>query len=246
MEIMMIWWTVTTGTTAPANTGGVTSIINSQLNQGGGGGNGGGGITANPNVGTYQKESIGVMPDGSPMFSGYQKTKGPGVIDSIKNTFDDLSGLYQKYSPVGMIGKMIKDRKDFKAAQTKKALEQVAIQKQIKEAEAAAARAGLGTARGGGAGDSSRGHMGGISQSQADAVGKANKDAGMSGWGLRDGGLIRSYFKGGLVSLRKAYDSGGSVEDYGDLIDAFEKGIDVMPGETLTQYINRIRAAEKR
>ena len=38
--------------------------------------------------------------------------------------------------------------------------------------------------------------------------------------------------------------NGGSVEDYSDLIDANTKGIDVLPDETLTQYINRIRAAE--
>ena len=33
---------------------------------------------------------------------------------------------------------------------------------------------------------------------------------------------------------------GGDVESYADLIDAFEKGIDVMPGEDLTKYIRRI------
>ena len=38
--------------------------------------------------------------------------------------------------------------------------------------------------------------------------------------------------------------NGGSVEDYSDLIDAYTKVIDVLPDETLTQYINRIRAAE--
>ena len=38
--------------------------------------------------------------------------------------------------------------------------------------------------------------------------------------------------------------NGGSVEHYSDLIDAYTKGIDVLPDETLTQYINRIRAAE--
>jgi len=38
---------------------------------------------------------------------------------------------------------------------------------------------------------------------------------------------------------------GGSVEKYADLIDAYEKGIDVMPDETLTQYIRRIRLSEK-
>ena len=39
--------------------------------------------------------------------------------------------------------------------------------------------------------------------------------------------------------------NGGTAnEKYGDLIDAYEKKIDVMPGESLTEYINRIRKAE--
>lgn len=38
--------------------------------------------------------------------------------------------------------------------------------------------------------------------------------------------------------------NGGSVEDYADLIDAYTKGIDVLENESLTEYINRIRAAE--
>ena len=36
----------------------------------------------------------------------------------------------------------------------------------------------------------------------------------------------------------------GSVEDYADLIDAYIKKIDVLENETLTEYINRVRAAE--
>ena len=39
--------------------------------------------------------------------------------------------------------------------------------------------------------------------------------------------------------------NGGTVEEkYGDLIDAFEKGIDVMPGEDLTKYIERLRKSQ--
>ena len=38
--------------------------------------------------------------------------------------------------------------------------------------------------------------------------------------------------------------AGGDVEKYGDLIDAYIKKIDVLEGESLTQYINRVRAAE--
>jgi outer membrane protein TolC len=49
--------------------------------------------------------------------------------------------LYQKFSPIGMIGKAIQDRKDFKQAQTNKALDQVRMQEEIRKAEAAAAAA---------------------------------------------------------------------------------------------------------
>ena len=38
--------------------------------------------------------------------------------------------------------------------------------------------------------------------------------------------------------------NGGTAESYADLIDAYEKNIDVMPGESLTEYIKRVRAAE--
>jgi hypothetical protein len=54
------------------------------------------------------------------------------------------------------------------------------------------------------------------------------------------------------TSAQGGYASGGRVkfgsgsEDYGDLIDAYEKGIDVMPGESLTDYINRIRESERK
>ena len=44
---------------------------------------------------------------------------------------------------------------------------------------------------------------------------------------------------------RKKLSNGGSAEDYADLIDSYEKGIDVMEGESLTHYIKRIKAAEK-
>ena len=43
---------------------------------------------------------------------------------------------------------------------------------------------------------------------------------------------------------RVKLNAGGDVESYEDLIDAFEKRIDVMPDESLTDYIKRIRYAE--
>ena len=43
---------------------------------------------------------------------------------------------------------------------------------------------------------------------------------------------------------RVKLEAGGDVESYADLIDAFEKGVDVMPDESLSQYIKRIRYSE--
>ena len=37
---------------------------------------------------------------------------------------------------------------------------------------------------------------------------------------------------------------GGDAESLADLYDAYEKGIDVMPGETISQYVKRIRSSE--
>jgi len=96
-------------------------------------------------------------------------------------------------------GKLKGDRKTFyeKEMEKQEQNKKVAIANERR----AGAAANAGTQRGGGAGDSSSSHMGGISQSQADAVGKANKDAGMGGWGLKDGGRA-GYFFGGRVSFK--------------------------------------------
>jgi len=48
-----------------------------------------------------------------------------------------------------------------------------------------------------------------------------------------------------LKDNRQSYAAGGEVESLADLFDAYKKGIDVMPGEDISQYIKRIRAAEK-
>ena len=96
-------------------------------------------------------------------------------------------------------GKLKGDRKTFYEKEMEKQEQNKKISIANKKNAGAAANAG--TQRGGGAGDSSTSHMGGISQSQADAVGKANKDAGMGGWGLKDGGRA-GYFFGGRVNFK--------------------------------------------
>jgi len=88
---------------------------------------------------------------------------------------------------------------------------------------------------------------------------EALQDEDYRRWKKRNpGGSFRDYledFKPKKIKLRQGgiikdprfdvYSNGGLVEDYADLIDAYEKGIDVMKNETLTEYIKRIRAAEK-
>ena len=114
----------------------VTGIINQQI-QTGGGGDGGPQNIPEPKK-YYDKTYTGMtFPDGSPIMGGFQETEGPGFLDSIANAFDGLVGLYQKFSPIGMIGRKIEQNKQFKQAQTNKALEQVAMQRRIREAEEA-------------------------------------------------------------------------------------------------------------
>jgi len=58
-------------------------------------------------------------------------------------------------------------------------------------------------------------------------------------------------FKDWYSSRRKSYGEGGVTgdtlaEDYGDLIDAWVRKIDVQENESLTSYINRVKAAERK
>ena len=74
---------------------------------------------------------------------------------------------------------------------------------------------------------------------------EALQDEDYRKWKKRNpGGSFKDYlddFKPKRIKLS----SGGLTEDYADLIDAYEKGIDVMKNETLTEYIKRIKASEK-
>ena len=66
-------------------------------------------------------------------------------------------------------------------------------------------------------------------------------------WKKKNEGSFNDFMKNASDKVRIIkLKHGGAVEDYGDLIDAYEKGIDVIEGETLTEYINRIRAGEKK
>ena len=151
------------------------------------------------------------MPNGTPIGSMVEM-EGPGIIDSLKNTADDLFGLYQKFSPIGMIGAAIQKNKAFKTAQTNKALEQIEMQRKIREAEALAAQIGPGlaslTTQGGGGGIASSGMtgaqaagMGGGSR-QATSAGSTKSGRTDGGWGWKDGGRV-GFKKGGLATMFK-------------------------------------------
>ena len=61
-------------------------------------------------------------------------------------------------------------------------------------------------------------------------------------WKKENAGSFRDFLN---TKARLELGSGGDVESLADLYDAYERGIDVMPGEDITSYIKRIRAAEK-
>ena len=61
-------------------------------------------------------------------------------------------------------------------------------------------------------------------------------------WKEENSGTFRDF----LSTKRQKLGAGGDVESLADLYDAYEKGIDVMPGEDVSSYIKRIRAAEKK
>ena len=74
---------------------------------------------------------------------------------------------------------------------------------------------------------------------------EALQDEDFKKWKKRNpGGSFKDYLED-FKPKRIKLSNGGSVEEYSDLIDAYEKGIDVMKNETLTEYIKRIKASEK-
>ena len=187
----------TTPTQTPA-TPGIPNIINQNIDRGG---DGGGPSNIPERVQYFDKTYTGAtFPDGTPIMSGFEETEGPGIMQGIANAFDNVIGFYQQYSPLGMIGKAVQDRKDFKQAQTDKALEQVAMQQAIRDAEAAAAANLANAQRRGRRPTAPRGS--GIQDSQSLGNESAGQTGGYSydsggrqgfGYGLADGGRVYLY-----------------------------------------------------
>ena len=165
------------------------------------------GITGSKITGTSGnlKTTDGLAMIGRDPNSGLTKY-GPGSVLSGQNVVSGFGTNDYESQLQGYIDKMIERRTKGVLSEFQQAKLDAAYAELKAEQERAAAAAAKSAAeeialaksynigqRGGGAGDSSTSHMGGISQAQADAVGKANKEAGMSGWGLRDGGLATMF-----------------------------------------------------
>ena len=218
---------------------GIPNIINQNLNQGGDGGDGGPQPIASPRS-TYEKTyapnlnfaefTSGVK--GTPSFT--QEYKEP------KNPIEELMELYKTYSPIGFIGKKIEKAKADKISRNETAAAKAKAEREAREKIARAEAAKIEQAKQQAANarnistatqafDNTRGQsssdrgaaaagMGGGSQ-QATSAGSSNTDRQDGGWGWADGGSVKKYFKGGVVSLRNGGAPMYSEEDFPILLD---------------------------
>ena len=174
---------------------GIPNIINQNLGSGGDGGPQG--IARPPE--TYTRT---YAPDLN--FAEFTGVKGTPSYTQEYNKPETIFDLYQKFSPVGIAAKFFNDTREFKQAQTDKALQQVRMQEEIRKAEAAAAAAqaaALANAqRTGRRPTAPRGS--GIQDSQSLGNPSAGQTGGFSydsggrqgfGYGLADGGRVYLY-----------------------------------------------------
>ena len=186
----------TPGSSTPVVEEPVTNIAPNIINQGGGD-SGPQGIATVP--GTYGKEYTGMtMPDGTPIGSMIEM-EGPGVIDSLTNTAGNLFGLYQKFSPVGIISKFMKDRSTQQQTLQNNALAKAEAERKAKEAiaRAEAEAAALASAQRTGRRPGSGGDGPGTKDSGGPTGGYSYDGGGRQGfgYGLKDGGLAAMFKK---------------------------------------------------
>jgi hypothetical protein len=165
------------------------------INQGGGD-SGPQGIATVP--GTYGKEYTGMtMPDGTPIGSMIEM-EGPGVIDSLTNTAGNLFGLYQKFSPVGIISKFMKDRTTQQQTLQNNALAKAEAERKAKEAIARAEAEAAALASAQRTGRRPSAPSGGGERDSGGPTGGYSYDGGGRegfGYGLKDGGLAAMFKK---------------------------------------------------
>jgi len=181
----------------------VTNTVQNIINQGGGG-DGPPGPTP---IGTktYGKTFTGMtMPDGTPIGSS-GIVAGPGIIDSLKNAATDLYGLYQKFSPIGIISNFMKQRAEKQKEIQNNAIEKARKEREMQEAIAEAERK-----------ERERAAQYGATNYGQGAGGQSYSNMGTQGFGVAAGGY------GGPVSNRTGsgrtgYDDGGRVYLYNRL-----------------------------
>ena len=153
---------------------------------------------------TYGKTFTGMtMPDGTPIGSS-GIVAGPGIIDSLKNAATDLYGLYQKFSPVGIITNFMRQRAEKQQEIQDNAIDKARKEREMQEAIAEAEKKERERAAQYGATNYGEG-VGGQSYS-GDAVGAPGLGFGV---GATTGGPVsnktgrgrQDYSKGGLASM---------------------------------------------
>ena len=180
---------------------GIISAAPNIINQGGGDGSPGPAPTGTK---TYGKTFTGMtMPDGTPIGSS-GVVEGVGIIDGLKNAATGLFDLYQKFSPVGIISKFMKDRATQQQTLQNNALAKAEAERKAKEAIAEAERKERERAAQYGATNYGQG-VGGQSYS-GDAVGAPGLGFGV---GATTGGPVSNrtgrgrtgYSEGGLATM---------------------------------------------
>ena len=147
---------------------------------------------------TYGKTFTGMtMPDGTPIGSS-GVVQGPGIIDS-------LFGLYEKFSPIGIVSKFMKDRAEKQKELQDNAVAKAEAERKAKEAIAEAERKEKERAAQYGATNYGKGADGQQSYS-GDAIGASGLGFGV---GATTGGPVsnrtgrgrQDYSKGGLATM---------------------------------------------
>jgi len=168
----------TTTTTTP-----VTNVAPNIINQGGGGDG-----PIGPTFTFDKNDLLGT--------SDYQGT-GPGIVGGFKNAIGDLVGLYQKFSPIGIISNFMKQRAEKQQEIQNNAIDKARKEREMQQAikDAEAAQAALDNAVRTGRRPSAPSGDGGV-QDSGGPTGGYSYDAGGRegfGYGLKDGGLASMF-----------------------------------------------------
>jgi len=203
-------------------------IINANINQFQGGGDGGGITTIgsnriNSNNPTFRdplndliesKLSVEDREKYSDNMYNIQETK-TGFIDGVKNTATDLLDLYKTYSPMGFIGRKIEQAQKSKVERERVAFEKARQEQEAQAAIAAAEERAKQISANRIQAANQQNNTGGYQSSWSgnnDFMGGGDRGTGMgasdkggsdSMGSFKKGGRVKSYFNGGIISIRR-------------------------------------------